>query len=168
MLMVMSVNFLVDALDLYNDPNAVNYAPWFDGGGTILSLIIPLVCSLFFVLVFYYLWARFKPLTTFHWLLTGFVNLLVGFVIVLFMSRASLANYIDVNLVQLDSTTFQPLWDSVVDWPYVLEIWMLAVNSIVWSFLFFFLLSWVLKRWSTYSSIPFGVTNKKVKKTKRA
>ena len=161
---LLSVVFLVDILDLASDPIAVNYVSWFDGTGTVLNLIVPFAISLLFVLIFYYLWARFKALTTFNWLMTGLVNVLVGFVATLFMCRASLANFIDSSLIPLDPS-FQTAWDNVVYWPFTSEVWMFAVNSILWSLIFFFLLSIVLKRWSIYHNIPFGKKNKKVART---
>lgn len=158
---LLSAVFLVDALDLYSDPVAVNYVSWFTGAGTILNLVIPFIVSLVFVLVFYYLWANFRALTTFHWLLAGLVNLIVGFVVTLFIGRASLANYIDSNLVALDPS-FETAWQNVVYWPFTTEVWMFALNSIIWSLLFFFLLSWGLKRWSCCNNIPFGAKNTRV------
>lgn len=159
----MFINFLVNLLDLYGDPVATNYAAWYETTGAILGAFIPAIISLVMVILFYYLFAKVKALTLLHWMLTSFVNILIVFTTVLFVGRAALANWVDTNLVAFDDS-FQYIYDSVVFFPFTVDLWIFATNSIVWSLVFFFVWSVILKRWSIYNNIPFGSTNTKVKK----
>lgn len=101
------------------------------------------------------MFAKVKAVNTSHWCLTGLVNMLVVFVCDLFIGRASLANYI------LDEVGEGDVYDAVYYWPYSTDLWIYAINGIIWAIVFYFLLSIVLKKWSPVFNIPFGKSYKR-------
>lgn len=153
----MFINFLIDLLHLEEIDGPCYYYPWYSGAGAVLGAILPLISSLIFVILFYYVWSKVKATTTFHWCLTGFVNMIISFVLNLFIGRASLANYILSDLGE----EYQELWYSVVTWPFSSDIWFFAINGVIWAIVFFFILSLILKTWSPVWNIPFGKKYKK-------
>lgn len=152
----MFFNFLINCLHLADNDVAYIYAPWYDGTGAIIGAIVPLLSSLVFVFLFYYVWSRVKATTTLHWLLMGGLNMLVSFALNLFIGKASLSNYI---FEQGDE--FESLRLTVNSWPYSTDLWIFAVNGIIWSAVFYFVLSVILKTWSPVYNIPFGKKHKK-------
>jgi hypothetical protein len=153
----MFINFLLNLLDLAGDPNASQYYDWYIGAGAVMGVIVPVVVSLVFVTVFYYLWSRVKATTTFHWLLMGLINAVVTFFVTLFMGRSFLANY-------AESLGDDNLWYYITTWPFPVDLWVYAVNGVIWSFVFYFVLSCILKTWSNSYNVPFGKSHKKIKK----
>lgn len=152
----MFFNFLINCLHLADNDVAYIYAPWYDGTGAIIGAIVPLLSSLAFVLLFYYVWSRVKATTTLHWLLMGGLNMLVSFALNLFIGKASLSNYIYEQ-----GDEFESLCLTVSSWPYTTDLWIFAVNGIIWSAVFYFVLSVILKTWSPVYNIPFGKKHKK-------
>lgn len=152
----MFINFLVNLLHLGEYDGTCDYALWYESTGSLLGVILPFASSLVFVLLFYYVWSRFKALNTFHWLVAGFVNLLVTFILNLFIGKVFLADYI-VSL----GDEYQDLWYNVATWPFTADLWVFATNGIFWALVFFFVLSLILKRWSSIYNIPFGRKFKK-------
>ena len=153
----MFFNFLINFLHLEELDGPCYYYPWYDGPGAVLGAIIPFLCSLFFVILFYYVWSKFKATNTAHWCLMGFVNMIFTFVLNLFIGRASLANYVLDTLGE----EYQDLWYNVVTWPFSTDIWFFAINGIVWALVFYFVLSLALKHWSSVWNVPFGKKYKK-------
>lgn len=153
----MFFNFLLYPLHLEELDGPCYYYPWYSGAGAVLGGIIPLISSLVFVFLFYYVWSKHDATNTLHWCLSGFVNAVVTFLLDLFIGRASLANYIQTVLGQ----DYEDLWFNVATWPYTTDIWIFATNGILWALVFFFLLSLVLKRWSPVWNVPFGKKYKK-------
>lgn len=153
----MLINFLLNLLDLGSDPMAAMYYDWYANAGATIGVLIPLVTSLVFVLLFYYVWSKVKATTAFHWLIMGVLNLIVTFFLNLFMGSSFLANYVlsldDPNLLFYVST-----------WPFPVDLWIFAVNGAIWAILFYFVLSCILKNWSSSYNIPFGKSHKKIKK----
>jgi len=153
----MLINFLLNLLDLGADPNASQYYDWYQNTGATMGILLPLVVSLVFVLIFYYAWSKVKATTTLHWLIMGILNLLVTFVLNLFMGRSFLANYVT-------SLGDDNLWFYITTWPFPVDLWMFAVNGAIWAIIFYFVLSCILKNWSSSYNIPFGKSHKKIKK----
>ena len=151
----MFINFLINFLHLENG-DAAYYLPWYTGVGQIIGSIVPFVCSLLFVFVFYYLWSRVKAVNTFHWCMTGFVNIIVTYVVCLLIGRASLANFISGL-----GDEYLDLWFRVTTWPFTTDVWIFALNGVIWAIVFYFILSVLLKRWSPVWNIPFGKRYKK-------
>lgn len=149
-------NFLVRLLNLYDNDSTYIYAPWYDGAGAIVGAIIPIITSLVFTILFYYVWSKLKATTTFHWSLLGVVNAIVAFALNLFIGRASLGNYI---IEQGDE--FQDLWYTITSWPFTTDLWIFAINGAAWGLVFYFIYSLILKRWSPVFNIPFGKKYKK-------
>lgn len=154
----MLINFLLNLMDLGADPNASQYLDWYKTTGATIGALIPLVTSLVFVILFYYAWSKVKATTALHWLIMGVVNLIVAFFLNLFMGKSFLANYVYTNL-QDDN-----LWFYITTWPFPVDLWIFAVNGAIWAILFYFVLSCVLKNWSSSYNIPFGKSHKKIKK----
>lgn len=148
----MFVNFLVDTLHLENSETACNYVPWYDGAGQTLGMVIPGLSALLFVLLFYFLWSRMKATTTAHWLLAGFLGMVVTFFASLFIGRTSLGNWILMDL----GDEFEDLQVTVTTWPYTTDLWIYALNCALWFLVFYFVFSLVFKNWSTVYNIPFG------------
>lgn len=153
----MFINFLLNLLDLAGDPNASQWCDWYAGAGAVLGIVIPIVVSLVFVLLFYYVWSRVRATTTLHWLFMGTINAMATFLVTLFMGRSFLANYVS-------SLGDDNLWFYVTDWPFPVDLWIYSVNAVIWSFVFYFALSCILKTWSISYNIPFGKSHKKIKK----
>lgn len=153
----MLINFLLNLLDLGGDPNASQYYDWYQNTGATIGVLIPLVSSLLFVLLFYYAWSKVKATTTLHWLIMGVLNLMVTFFLNLFMGRAFLANY-------ATSLGDDNLWFYITTWPFPVDLWIFAVNGTVWAIIFYFVFSCILKNWSSSYNIPFGKSHKKIKK----
>ena len=153
----MLINFLLNLLDLTGDPNASQYCDWYGNTGATLGAIMPLISSLVFVLVFYYAFSNIKATTTLHLIVMGVVNAIVTFVVTLFMGRSFLANYVT-------SLGDDNLWYYITTWPFPVDVWMFAVNGVFWSFIFYFVLSCILKTWSNSYNVPFGKSHKKIKK----
>ena len=154
----MFFNFLINCLHLADNDVAYIYAPWYEGTGAIIGAIVPLLSSLVFVFLFYYAWSRVKATTTLHWLLMGGLNMLVSFALNLFIGKASLSNYIYEQ-----GDEFESLRLTISTWPYSTDLWIFAVNGIIWSAVFYFVLSVILKTWSPVYNIPFGKKHKKSK-----
>lgn len=148
----MFINFIINFLHLEELDGPCYYLPWYEGAGAVLGAIIPLISSLVFVILFYYVWSKFRGLTTFHWCIAGFVNMIATFALDLFIGRASLANYI----LDMLGEEYQDLWYTVATWPFSSDIWFFALNGIIWAMVFYFVLSVALKRWSSVNCVPFG------------
>lgn len=152
----MFVNFLVNLLHLEEFDGTCDYVVWYEGAGAILGIIIPIITSLMFVVLFYYVWSKYKATNTGHWILAGFVNILVAFFLDLFIGRASLANFISEL-----GDEYQDLWYNVATWPFTTDLWVFAVNGAIWCIILYFIFSLILKRWSPVFNIPFGRKYKK-------
>lgn len=153
----MSVTFLVDFLHLEESETAYKYAVWYEGAGQTLSLIIPSIVALVFVVLFYYVWSKVKATTTFHWCVMGLLSMIASFFVSLFVARASLVEWIVIELGE-ESDEISTM---VATWPYTTDLWIYAVNSMLWCLLFYFVFSVILKRWSPVYNIPFGRKFKK-------
>lgn len=152
----MFFNFLVNLLHLEELEGKCDYVAWYEGSGAILGGVIPFLTSLLFVILFYYVWGKFRAVRSFHWCFAGFVNIFVAFLLNLFIGRASLANYITEQL----GDEGQDLWYAVITWPFTTDLWIFALNGIVWCVIFYFILSICLKHWSSVWNIPFGKKHK--------
>lgn len=157
----MFFNFLINCLHLADDNVAYIYADWYEGTGAIIGAIVPLLSSLAFVLLFYYVWSRVKATTTLHWLLMGGLNMLVSFALNLFIGKAFLSNYLNDMYTATNETDYYNMYLTVSSWPYTTDLWIFAVNGIIWSAVFYFVLSVILKTWSPVYNIPFGKKHKK-------
>lgn len=152
----MFFNFLIHFLHLDQNEVSYIYAPWYAGAGAIIGAVIPIITSLVFVLLFYYGWSKLKATNTFHWGLMGIVNMIAAFGLNLFVGKASLSNYIYEQ-----GDEFQSLWYTINSWPFSTDLWIFAINGIIWSLIFYFVFSLLLKRWSPVYNIPFGKKYKK-------
>lgn len=159
----MFFNFLVNLLHLEEDPSGVLYVGWYDQAGALLGALVPVLTSLLAVFLFYYVWGRLGAPKTIHWYLVGCCNALVAFVINLFAGRASLARFVDdkIGLGEVDAASGGVLWIQITSWPFTQDLWFFALNAIIWCVLFYFVFSWILKRWSPVYNIPFGRKYKK-------
>lgn len=145
------INFFVKLLKLDQYDSTYVYAPWYDGAGSIVGALVPVVTSLVFVFLFYFVWSRFRATTTFHWCIAGIVNMIVAFLLNLFIGKASLANYIYEQ-----GDEFQDIWYTVSTWPFSTDLWIFAINGVCWAAVFYFVFSIIFKRWSPVFNIPFG------------
>ena len=152
-------NFMLNAVDMESSETASVYASWYEGYGALAGAIIPLVVSLIFVVVFYYLWSKLRATTTFHWCVAGFVNMIVTFVLNLFIGKAMLAQYVE----EFEDSSYDYIIDTINSFSATLDLWIFALNGIIWAIVFYFIWSVLLKRWSTVYNIPFG---KKYKQSK--
>lgn len=155
----MFFNFLVNLLHLEENAGTCDYVVWYEGAGAVLGGVIPFITSLVFVILFYYVWSKLRATRTSHWCIAGFVNMIIAFVLDLFIGRAALANFITEQL----GDEGQDLWFNVVTWPFTTDIWFFALGGMFWCLIFYFILSIILKTWSPVWNIPFG---KKVKASK--
>ena len=131
------------------------WIPWYTtSGGLTLSLLIALGISLLMVVLFYFVLTLIKPaLTNAHYLLMMFVNAVVSFFAVFFVAKSSINKYIVSNgLDEIDPMALSTVSSGTVD------MWLVAANSAIYSLLFFFLFSIIIKRWGPYGTnlIPFG------------
>lgn len=131
------------------------WVPWYTtSGGLTLSFLITLGISLLFAVLFYFVLPRIKPaLTNLHFYLTMFVNAVVCFFAVFFVAKSSIENYITANgLEEIDPMAINTISTGTVD------MWLVSANSAIYSLIFFFLISIIIKRWGPYGTnlIPFG------------
>ena len=131
------------------------WIPWYStSGGLTLSILITLGISLLFVVLFYFVLTMIKPaLTNTHYFLTMFVNAVVCFFAVFFVAKSAIGNYIVSNgLDEIDPMALSTISAGTLD------MWLVSANSAIYSLLFFFLFSIIIKRWGPYGTnlIPFG------------
>ena len=131
------------------------WAPWYTmSGGLTLSILLTLGISLLFVVLFYYVFTLIKPsLTNVHYYLTMLLNAVVCLFVNFFVAKSFIDKYITSNdLSSIDPTALSSVSSGTLD------MWLVSANSAIYSLLFFFLLSLILKRWGPYGTnlIPFG------------
>ncbi len=131
------------------------WIPWYTtSGGLTLSFLITLGISLLFAVLFYFVLTLVKPaLTNVHYYLMMLVNAVVCFFTVFFVAKLSIEKYIvDNGLDTIDPMASTTISSGTVD------MWLVAANSAIYSLVFFFLFSIIIKRWGPYGTnmIPFG------------
>ncbi len=132
------------------------YGSWYMEQGCTLGIIVSAAIALAMVLLFYYLWSRLKPVTTFHWLITMVLDAAATLFAAFFIAKGQLVNYITINgLDQADPTAFMRVSSGTID------MWLFGINTLMWGIVFYFVFSVVLKTWSTSYNIPFGRGRKK-------
>lgn len=152
----MFINFLIYFLNLNADEVASAYVAWYGGFGAIIGSVVPAVCSLLCVILFYYVWSKFSATTSLHWLVMSLVNMILTYFVTVFVGKSSLSNYIAVELQDSD------LSDTVAQWPFTADLWIFGLNAVVWAIVFYFVFSVILKNWSSSYNIPFGGKAKKI------
>lgn len=143
--------FLLKFLHLESNPQAMYYSFWFTNDGALIGILTTLLVSLVFVLLLYFVVPKFKSINTGIWCVTNLVSAIITFIVTYLIAKPALCKYILYN--DLDSASGQPLTYIVNNG--TLDMWMYSASTIVWAILVFFLLSLVLKNFSTYKKIPF-------------
>lgn len=132
------------------------YGSWYMDEGYTLGLIASAIIAIFAIILFYYVWSKIKPVTTFHWFITMGVAAIIAFFVNFFFAKGRIVTYIINNaLDQADPTAIQRIEMGTLD------MWMFSLNALFLTILFYFLFSLIFKRWSNCYNIPFGISRKK-------
>jgi hypothetical protein len=140
------------------------YGSWYLQDGFKIGLIEAGIIALVFVILFYYVWAYLKngSLKTYHWVFIGIVNALVTLGVTFLTGRSLLLKYVAANSLE----TYQPGCSQLITSCGAIDLWLFATNSVIWGVVFYFIISIILKRWSIYWNIPFGIKHKNRKSSK--
>lgn len=135
------------------------YQDWYDNSALIWAVGLSVVVAALASVIFYYLVSRIKALTNGHYYLTMIISAIVTGGFGWLSSYMLIAKYAEDNMLE----QLQPGISATLS-SGTLDMFYYGLICIPFGILAFFLVSIVLKRWSTYYNIPFGRTHRQPKK----